>query len=135
MDRGARCERRGSRQPEEVAHVLATVSRRVERALVRREPDAVQRRFIESAPVLAAVAETSVPGRRRDRPVPVPSNYPHSRRTGRCRRVRDGHVWPGLLEPLNAEMSAHARGDGVTVVSATSGTSTFKSEMGRYTTP
>jgi hypothetical protein len=44
---------------EDVARVVAAVFRRVERALADREPDAAQRRFIESAPVLAAVAEAS----------------------------------------------------------------------------
>jgi hypothetical protein len=47
---------------EDVARVVAAVFRRVERALADREPDAAQRRFIESAPVLAAVAEASARG-------------------------------------------------------------------------
>jgi hypothetical protein len=44
---------------EDVARVVASVFRRVERALADREPDTAQRRFIESAPVLAVVAEAS----------------------------------------------------------------------------
>jgi hypothetical protein len=36
--------------------------RRVERSLADREPDAAQRRFIETAPVLAAVPEASARG-------------------------------------------------------------------------
>ena len=47
---------------EDVARVVAAVFRRVERALADREPDAAQRRFIDSAPVLAAVAEASARG-------------------------------------------------------------------------
>ena len=47
---------------EDVARVAAAVFRRVERALADREPDAAQRRFVESAPILAAVAEASVRG-------------------------------------------------------------------------
>jgi len=47
---------------EGVARVVAAVFRRVERVLADREPDAAQRRFIESAPVLAAVAEASARG-------------------------------------------------------------------------
>ena len=37
---------------EDVARVVVAVFRRVERTLADREPDAAQRRFIESAPVL-----------------------------------------------------------------------------------
>jgi len=47
---------------EDVARVAAAVFRRVERALADREPDAAQRRFVEGAPVLAAVAEASARG-------------------------------------------------------------------------
>ena len=38
---------------------MATIFRRVDRVVADRVPDAAQRRFIESAPVLAAVAEAS----------------------------------------------------------------------------
>src|SRR3954471_17992638 len=44
---------------EDVARIVAAVFRRIERAHADREPDTAQRRFIESAPVLAAVAEAS----------------------------------------------------------------------------
>jgi hypothetical protein len=47
---------------EDVARIVAAVFRRVERALTDREPDTAQRRFIESAPVLAAVGEASARG-------------------------------------------------------------------------
>jgi len=47
---------------EDVACVVAAVFRPVERVLADRAPDAAQRRFIESAPVLAAVAESPVRG-------------------------------------------------------------------------
>ena len=47
---------------EDIAHVAAAVFRRVERRLADREPGAVQRRFMECAPVLVAMAEASVGG-------------------------------------------------------------------------
>jgi putative transposase len=47
---------------EDVARIVAAVFRRVERALADREPDTAQRRFIESAPVLAAAADASAWG-------------------------------------------------------------------------
>jgi hypothetical protein len=47
---------------EDVARIVAAVFRRVERVLADREPDTAQRRFIESVPVLAAVAEASARG-------------------------------------------------------------------------
>jgi hypothetical protein len=47
---------------EDVARVAAAVFRRVERRLADREPGAVQRRFVEDAPVLAAMAEAAVGG-------------------------------------------------------------------------
>jgi hypothetical protein len=47
---------------EDVARVAATVFRRVERRLADREPGTVQRRFVEAAPVLVAMAEASVGG-------------------------------------------------------------------------
>ena len=47
---------------EDVARVAAAVFRRVECVVADREPDAAQRRFIESAPILAAVAEESARG-------------------------------------------------------------------------
>ena len=47
---------------EDVARVAAAVFRRVERRLADREPAAVQRRFVEDAPVLVALAEASVGG-------------------------------------------------------------------------
>ncbi len=46
---------------EDVARVVAAVFR-VERRLADREPGAVQRRFVEGAPVLVAMAEASVGG-------------------------------------------------------------------------
>ena len=42
--------------------MVAAIFRRLERVLADREPDVAQRRFIESAPVLAAVAEASARG-------------------------------------------------------------------------
>jgi Putative transposase/Transposase zinc-binding domain len=47
---------------EDVARVAAAVFRRVERRLADREPAAVQRRFVEGAPVLVALTEASVGG-------------------------------------------------------------------------
>jgi len=47
---------------EDVARVVAALFRRVERVLHDRELDSAQRRFLESAPVLAAVAEASALG-------------------------------------------------------------------------
>ena len=47
---------------EDVARVAAAVFRRVEARLAEREPGAVQRRFVEGAPVLVAMAEASVGG-------------------------------------------------------------------------
>jgi hypothetical protein len=47
---------------EDVARVVAAVFRRIESRLANREPDAAHRRFIESAPVLAAVADASARG-------------------------------------------------------------------------
>jgi hypothetical protein len=47
---------------EDVAEVAAAVFRRVERKLAEREPDAVQSRFVEDAPLLVALAETSARG-------------------------------------------------------------------------
>jgi hypothetical protein len=47
---------------EDVAHVAAAVFSRVERRLADREPGAVQRRFVEDAPVLVAMAEASAGG-------------------------------------------------------------------------
>jgi hypothetical protein len=47
---------------EDIAHIAAAVFRRVERRLAERESGAVQRRFVEGAPVLVAMAEASVGG-------------------------------------------------------------------------
>ena len=47
---------------EDVARVAAAVFRRVERKLADREPSGRQRRFLESAPLLVAVADASARG-------------------------------------------------------------------------
>ncbi|HVX93653.1 MAG TPA: transposase [Polyangia bacterium] len=47
---------------EDVAHVVAAVFRRVERRLADREPGTEERRFVEDAPVLVAMAEASIGG-------------------------------------------------------------------------
>jgi len=47
---------------EDVARVAVAAFRRVERRLADREPGALQRRFVEGAPVLVAMAEASVGG-------------------------------------------------------------------------
>ena len=45
-----------------MARVAAAVFRRVERVIADREPDAAQRRFVESASLLTAVAEAAARG-------------------------------------------------------------------------
>jgi len=47
---------------EDVAQVVVAVFRRLERKLVEREPSAGQRRFLESAPLLVALAQASARG-------------------------------------------------------------------------
>ena len=47
---------------DDVARVAAAVSRRVERKLADREPSAAQRRFVEGAPLLIAMADASARG-------------------------------------------------------------------------
>jgi hypothetical protein len=47
---------------EDVAHVAAAVFRRVERKVADREPGAGQRRFVENAPLLIAMAAASARG-------------------------------------------------------------------------
>jgi hypothetical protein len=77
------------RTDEDVAHVAEAVFRRVERRLAERESGAVQRRFVEGAPVLVAMAEASVGGVSRR----CASRPPHSSRARRARgprRFRDG---------------------------------------------
>jgi hypothetical protein len=47
---------------EDVARVVASVFRRLERKLTDREPSARQRRFVDSAPLLVAMADASARG-------------------------------------------------------------------------
>ncbi len=47
---------------DDVAHVAAAIFRRVERRLADREPGGSQRRFVESAPLLVALADASARG-------------------------------------------------------------------------
>ena len=89
--RGCR-KARARRTDEDVARVVAAVFRRVERALADREPDASAETLHRERARPGRGRRGVGPGRRRDRPAPGPPDHPHSRRTGRRRRVRDGEA-------------------------------------------
>jgi hypothetical protein len=75
---------------EDVARVAAAVFRRVERRLADRESGAAQRRFVQDAPVLVAMAQASVGGSGCHRSSPRPAHRSCARGARRPRRLRHG---------------------------------------------